>query len=505
MTTLARSWASLKTVLSVGHRKTLLWLALFAALALVIVPVRFDIVSTWHAPSGDGLDYYSLSQELSRDNRFAYGPPPLPLSFGRLPGYPLFLSHVAVRKAPLPIDTHLRRAAQANVVLDVLTAILIVLILRECRLGLRLPITRGAQLATFGVALCYPLLVLLSSYGLADTLATFFSTLELFLALRAMRTRLFLHAFLCGLIAGMAQLVRLDALVMAPAVVATIFCAQTTLRRRALAIVLFAQAAMTVFLPWPLRNYARFGAPHFAGGYLRVRGDGQPMPGGIILWMSTWATGAPGETYLDLILTLRRPLGWDRLPATACDDPVECAETTRILDLYNHEGLSPRVNDAFVQLAHQRIRRHPVRTFVTLPLRRLPNLWTPLPEIELPMRVARLELPERRWMFGRCDRGLYWLALCGALLLLLRPGGRKLVLFVAVAVVGRCALYCFAVPNAPNQRYVVEAFPLLFVVATAGLSTMFAYIRQRPASATPQAHAVTAGLRQGTPRTRLSD
>lgn len=505
MTPLGQEWAALKKALVNGRVKTLLWIALFVAIGLALLPLRFDIVSTWHAPSGDGLDYYSLSQELRRSGRFAYGPPPLPYSFARLPGYPLFLSHVVVRQAPLPLDAHLRRATQANVILDALTAILVVLILRELRLGLRLPISRVAQVATFVVALGYPLLVLLSSYGLADTLATFLSTLELFLALRAMRTRLFLHAFLCGVVAGAAQLVRLDALVMAPAAVAAIFCAQTTLRRRLLAITLFLQAATMVFLPWPLRNYARFGSPHPTGGYLRVRGDGQPMPGGIIFWVSTWATGASGETYLDLIFTLRRPLGWEHVPRTACDNLEECAETTRILDLYNHEGLSPRVNDEFVKLAYQRIARHPWRTFVTLPLRRLPNLWTPLPEVELPMRVPRLELPERRWLFGRCDRGLYWLAACGALLLLLRPGGRRLVLFVGLAIVGRSALYCYAVPNAVNQRYVVEAFPLLFVLATGGLSTMFAYMRKSPAPVTSPAQTVTAGPRRDEARTRLSD
>jgi hypothetical protein len=251
-----------------------------------------------------------------------------------------------------------------------------------------------------------------------------------------------------------------------------LWSAATTRRRRLGAIALFVLTAVLVFAPWPLRNLSRFGHPYPAGGYLRVRGDGQPMPGGIIAWAATWATGAPGETYLDLALTLRQPLGWNFLPATVCDDPAQCTETARVIDLYNQEGLSPRVDAAFIQLARERRRRHPFRTFVTLPLRRLPNLWTPLPEQELPMRIASLQLPERRELFGRCDLLLYLLSLWSALVLVQQPGGRRLVVIVGLALVGRSVLYVFAVPNAVNQRYVVETIPLLILLVAAGVSTL---------------------------------
>ena len=59
---------------------------------------RVAVIRTWHAPAGDGTQYYALSQELLLHGRYAFGPPPRPLDFTRMPGYPLYLAYAAVRQ-----------------------------------------------------------------------------------------------------------------------------------------------------------------------------------------------------------------------------------------------------------------------------------------------------------------------------------------------------------------------------------------------------------------------
>ena len=126
--------------------------AIFAAVVVVVtIVLRLAIVSSWYAPAGDGHQYYRLSQELLAQGRFAYGPTPQPLAWSRLPGYPVFLALIAVRKAPLGLDSHLVRATQANALLDVMTAIVVVLLLRR-----RHARTLTQALAYLLVAICPP-------------------------------------------------------------------------------------------------------------------------------------------------------------------------------------------------------------------------------------------------------------------------------------------------------------------------------------------------------------
>ena len=57
------------------------WLAL-VALALVF---RLSLVAEFRASAGDGIHYHQLAQQLRHAHRFAYGPPPQPLTWPNLP------------------------------------------------------------------------------------------------------------------------------------------------------------------------------------------------------------------------------------------------------------------------------------------------------------------------------------------------------------------------------------------------------------------------------------
>ncbi len=96
----------------------LLWLLMLLP-ALVL---RLTLVQESHGSAGDGVQYHQLAQILKTEHRFAYLPAPSPLTYTRLPGYPLFLALIQPAQA-LPIEEHLVSATRANAVLDVGTAV----------------------------------------------------------------------------------------------------------------------------------------------------------------------------------------------------------------------------------------------------------------------------------------------------------------------------------------------------------------------------------------------
>ena len=127
-----------------GVVKARIWLVL-GLLLVAGTTFRLRLVRDHHGPAGDGLQYWTLSQELLRAGRLAFGPPPAPLTFTRLPGYPLFLAHVAVLRHPADLETHLVRATRANALLGVGTGVLLFRgTERACRGRPRRPATRSS-------------------------------------------------------------------------------------------------------------------------------------------------------------------------------------------------------------------------------------------------------------------------------------------------------------------------------------------------------------------------
>ena len=444
------------------------WLAAALAVAVVVAALAFRlyVVAGWHASAGDGLQYFDLSQSLLHDGRLAFGAGK-PLQYSRLPGYPLFLAAV-VHKTPIELHEHLWRAAQANAVLDVGSALLVFFLLRSRRLGL------GVAWAAFGAVIVCPMLIFMSTYGLAESLATFLTTLTLFLALRSGWG----WAVAAGVACGLLQLVRIDGFAILPAVALALWLGAATWRQRLVRGALFGLAAALVFAPWPIRNYRAFGAPHFEGTAW-MRQDGQPLPLGMMRWMRTWGTGAWGEDFPllkvanDGYLTVSR--GGIILPVMYDSD----AERARIVDLferYNKVGLTPAVDAEFDKLADERRARAPLRTLVTLPLRRLAAEWTPMPEWELPVRSRLLHLPAWRGSWDAFERLLFALALVGALALWRRD--RNLVVILVAVVAARAGLHALAHPF-PVERYMVESFPALMALAGAGLGLVAARALRR--------------------------
>lgn len=442
------------------RRKAILLAVLLGVLGLGLA-FRLAIVDRFHSSSPDGEQYYLLAQELWRDGRLAFAPPPAQLTHSRLPGYPLFLAFL-VDRGPLPQKDHVLRATRANVLLDLGTAVLVWLLLRD----------RGwPKAAWVALVACLgcPLLFRLSCYALSESLATFLLTLELWLALRAGQRGSLGAVALAGVAAGAAQLVRLDAVTLLPAVALALWA--TPVRRQRWRLMgTFALVTTLVVLPWPVRNWIQFGAPYIEGTEWPAQ-DGQPLPTGAMQWMRTWCTAEPGESYLSVHLVFRLPFSSSTpgllIPAMY-DSEEEQRRVATLLDRAGRLGLVPEVDREFVALARERWRRAPLRTLVVLPARRIVRLWSPPLPGELPWRIPSLGLTDRHWMFGVWDKTLYVLALLGVLVLV-RRGERHLLAVLASAVAARSLLHSFAVPNFVNQRYLVEVFPLLIALGAVGL------------------------------------
>ena len=431
----------------------MLW---FVGAALVF---RLAIVLGWHQSGGDGLQYFQLAQELRRAGRFSYGADQ-PLSYSRLPGYPLFLAATVSPGHPLSLENHVFWAALENLLLDLGTALAVFGVLR--RRGLR-----GAWLGLLMTLLC-PTLWLVSSFAMTESLSTFLGTLLLYLAVRATETRPLIFAAAAGAVTGLALLVRADAITFVPGALVLLAALPA---RRVQAMAAFGAAALAVFAPWPIRNQLRFGAPHFAATGWRDM-DGEPLGNGPFEWARTWSRSRPGDAWFEIVMANHARLEPQRpgvLIPDMFDDAAERERLMRLFWRYSSVKLTPEVDQAFHDLAVERRARHPFHYFVTLPLQRMARLWSPVPEWETPMNLRWLGLPALRPVMGWLDRLLFALALAGAVIGW-RRGQRPLVGAFLACLVARTLLYGWAIPHVTCGRYLVEAFPTLIVLAAIALT-----------------------------------
>jgi hypothetical protein len=428
-------------------------LAIAAVLALIAV--RFALVVTWHQTAGDGLQYYQLATQLRTERTFAFddGKP----TYARLPGYPLFLAFIAQPLHSVSINRHVRSATLANVILDLLSAVL--LWRAACLLQLWRP--KGVGIAL----LLIPTLWLMSCYAMTESLSTTAAAAELYLAVRILLAPRLAWVVTAGVVAGLAQLTRLDAICTLPMVAYACASAYaTSVIRRAGFVAAFLLVAAAVFSPWPIRNVLRFGQPHFAASTSRTL-SGRPFGDGLYAWARTWAD-SDGDSFFELYFVYDTPFGTERpgvVPKKSYDDEQERQQIVSLMSKFKSEGPSDSVEQGFRDLARARFRKHPFRTIFVLPVKRIFHVLSPEPSYEMPMEVHWLGLPFLRPLFGVVDCLLYLLGCIGAAIAWRRR--RALFWLVVPAVLLRLALYGFAIPHAATHRFLVEAFPLLLILA----------------------------------------
>ena len=238
-------------------------------------------------------------------------------------------------------------------------------------------------------------------------------------------------------------------------------------RRSATLAIACTLVAMVPFIPWTLRNAHTFHvfqplAPRYANN------PDEYVPRGWIRWSQSWVGdyASTAEIYWNVNGS---PIDASLLPSRAFDSPAEQAETAQLFAEYNrNELMTPAISHRFGQLARQRIRRHPFRFYVLLPLMRLEDMW-------LRPRTEQLWIELRWWQYRYhpAETIFSWAygALNVAYLLLAAWGLKKRVPFAAVMVayaVVRSLLLLTV--ETPESRYTLECFPMIFILAAAALT-----------------------------------
>jgi hypothetical protein len=235
------------------------------------------------------------------------------------------------------------------------------------------------------------------------------------------------------------------------------------------------------FIPWTIRNYTVMHVfQPLSSRYCTDPGD--PPLYGYMRWTKTWLADyvSSPEFYWrgdDLTLDIHM------LPSRAFDSPEEYRQTAQLLSDYNKDSqITPEFDARFDALAWQRIRRHPFRYYVEMPLLRLADMWF-RPRTELLYDAT----PIRWWEWREHPVGSLFpiaygllniaLVACAVLGFLRRrvPFAGMLAGFVVL----RCLLL-MTMENA-DPRYTLECFPVVLIAAALAVTPGW-----RPALSSPK-------------------
>jgi len=374
------------------------------AAALCGFALRLGFVRFFPAAGGDSPGYLELAHNLLDAHAFAL------TSQGRLlatdarpPGYPLFIA--AVELVAGRSDTAL---FLAQALLDLATCFLIAALAgRLAPQGVR----RRVWLAALWLAALCPFVANYTAVPLTEVLAISLSAATLFLLVRAWQREerepgVFDRAgwFMAGAAAGLATLVRAESpLLLASAGTAIAFAGAR--RRQWLRIlrtgVWLAAGLLLPLLPWGLRNAATLGRMQLlANRYADMQGE--YVARGFYAWTNTWLVRFR-DVYLAPWKLEEGPIPIDDLPAYAFDSPEERERVKSLLDEYNDAlAITPLIDRGFAELAAERTRRHPLRTWLWVPLQRTATLWL-TQRVELLPYTGHVTPLEDRWEYDRED------------------------------------------------------------------------------------------------------
>jgi 4-amino-4-deoxy-L-arabinose transferase-like glycosyltransferase len=442
------------------------WIAALAAgLALRAVFVHF------HARfAGDTLTYGDLAHNMLVRHIFGFTEDTrIRPTLIRLPGYPLFLAACSV----LFGAANYLAVLWVQVLLDLITCVLL------AWLAGRL-MGRRAALATLWLAALCPFTANYAAEALTETWSLFCVTLAFFALERwtsrwrkgEQGTR---WVVAIGLACSWAVLLRPDQGLLAAAVIpAMLWIAITgprcdwTERLRPAAI-----ASAIVLLPlavWAGRNWHTFHvfqplAPRYAND------PGETVPFGFQRWYRTWAIDF--DSTLDVYWKYDGDvIRMEDLPPRAFDTPQQRLQTQALLDAYNQEtSATPAFDRSFAALAADRVRAHPVRYYVLLPLARDLDMW-------LRPRTETMKMPVDWWRFSAHPRRSVAVLLYGLLdvaylgmgiagLWIWRRNGWSAQPVLAASMVAFCALRFALLLTLDNSepRYTLECFPIVILCA----------------------------------------
>jgi hypothetical protein len=282
---------------------------------------------------------------------------------------------------------------------------------------------------------------------------------------------------LAGMAAALAMLLRPDGVLLFAALAAGLFwytarCAGGPWTRRlkasAASAALFCLVALAPLAPWTLRNWRAFHV--FQPLSSKYQNDPGETPSvGFYRWALTWSLEY-ASTIDSLCCIGERAIDVNLLPGRAFDSPQQRALTAQLLAEYNGAlSISPDLDARFAALAAERIRAHPLRFYLALPVLRVADMvFRP--------RTEAFYLDAYWWRFGR-HPGQSALALLLGLLNLAYLGLAAWAFLRRRApwpwmlggyILARCLM--LTTMYYAEQRYTLEFFPIVFIAAALALA-----------------------------------
>jgi 4-amino-4-deoxy-L-arabinose transferase-like glycosyltransferase len=401
----------------------------------------------------------------------------------RLPGYPAFLAGIFW----LFGAGNFKAVMLTQILVDLATCLIV------ADLARRAVSERAARIAFVLAALC-PFLANYAAAVLTETLEIFFTALALDFAAAALNR---MHAAdiepgvldqtcrklwaTTGAAIAACILLRPDGGILLAAV--ALYLAVLAWRHRAgrkeLADILVAGIIMVVIAlaplaPWTIRNFRTL--HHFQPLAPRYANETNELVSrGFNRWVKTWIAdyASVEEIYWNVPGEKIDP---EKLPSRAIDNMAERDSTLAVIADYNQtQDMTPELDARFGKVAEDRIRTHPVRYYVGLPLLRVADMWLrPRTEI-LP--------PDVRWWEFHDDTkqsviavgfGLLNLAyVAAALLALIRVQARGQAR-ASSGIRWAGLLVCFLLLRSaflgtlenPEPRYTLECYPAIIVLGS---------------------------------------
>ena len=460
-----RAWtqALLHRVLPALRRKGVLSLILALAAGFAL---RITWAVSYQEFDGDSLTYATLAKNLLVHHAYALDNP-FQLTLIRMPGYPLFMAAVFSIFGMMNYEA----VCRVQVFFDMGTCLLLAGFVRD-------HVSRRAALITLWIACLCPFTANYAAVPLTECLSVFFVALGMFAAgrlvhainARAGRHGVWLLLTVAALVGAISM--RPDGTLLAAVILPGIWWYTRKSSSKAGMRTALACGLLTILplVPWTIRNYRVFRV--FQPLVPRSALDPTDIPlDGFERWTTTWEIDYVSQAEIwwrgdDETLDI------GLLPSRAFDSPEEYRQTAQLIADYNDEcTITPEFDARFAVLAEQRVRRHPLRQYVELPLLRLADMWF-RPRIE----YLNDFVPERWWEWSK-HRALTLFAVAygflNLLLLLAAAVGfaRRRVPLQAMLlayVLMRC-LMLLQLPH-PEPRYTLEAFPMVIVAAAVALS-----------------------------------
>lgn len=408
--------------------------------------------------AGDSFTYGDLAKNWMLHGIFGFSGPAGPApTLIRLPGYPGFLALVW---SVFGME-HYTAVVVVQIFLDVGTCFLV------AALALELVSERAAKWAFLVAALC-PFTANFAATPLAETPEIFFSVLALLCAAKGLRADAG-HPMRwwagCGAALGACILLRPDGGVLLMAIGGLLlfrWLRGPERRRFLLAGIVVAAVAFAPLVPWTIRNWQVFHVfqplvPRHANA------PGEFVPLGYERWLRTWIVDYSST---EEVYWADQPVGVELLPSRAFDSDDQRRRTQELLSQYAPEDITPQVDAKFRQLADERIRGGPLRYYVFLPAARVADMW-------LRPRTELLGLDTHWWDFESdvedasisVALGLLNLFLVAAAVVGALRGRVQHLAMLAGWILLRSAL--LATLPAPEPRYTLECYPVLFLLAAA--------------------------------------